>query len=117
MHVTATPNPSSEIITLKSFGYDLNTAIGDIIDNSIAANSSNVKIYFYVDENAPRFAILDDGCGMSKTELIKNMSIGCKSPTEQRNGGDLGRFGSGLKTASFSQADRLIVLSKSGERA
>jgi len=113
MHVTATPNPSSEIITLKSFGYDLNTAIGDIIDNSIAANSSNVKIYFYVDENAPRFAILDDGCGMSKTELIKNMSIGCKSPTEQRNGEDLGRFGSGLKTASFSQADRLIVLSKS----
>jgi len=116
MHVTATPNPSSEVMTLKSFGYDLNTAIGDIVDNSIAANSSNVKIYFYVDRDIPRFAIIDDGCGMSKTDLIDNMSIGCKNPTDQRKGEDLGRFGSGLKTASFSQADRLIVLSKSGGR-
>ena len=112
-HVTAMPNPSSEIMTLKSFGYDLNTAIGDIVDNSIAANSSNVKIYFYVDGENPTCAIVDDGCGMSKTDLIKNMSIGCKNPSDQRKEEDLGRFGSGLKTASFSQADRLIVLSKS----
>ena len=113
MHVTATPNPSNEVMTLKSFGYDLNTAIGDILDNSIAAGSTNVKIYFYVDLDTPRFAIVDDGCGMSRSDLINNMAIGCKNPTEQRKGEDLGRFGSGLKTASFSQADRLIVLSKS----
>jgi hypothetical protein len=49
---------------------------------------------------------------MSEEELIKNMSIGCKNADDERTEGDLGRFGAGLKTASFSQADILSVITK-----
>ena len=40
------------------------------------------------------------------------MRLGCKDPDDEREPGDLGRFGSGMKTASFSQARKLVVISK-----
>ena len=40
------------------------------------------------------------------------MVIGCKDPDDEREPGDLGRFGSGMKTASFSQAKKLTVITK-----
>ena len=49
---------------------------------------------------------------MSSSELLQNMKIGCKDPNEKREVGDLGRFGSGMKTASFSHARKLTVISK-----
>jgi len=60
----------------------------------------------------PIVTIVDDGLGMGYKELIENMRIGCKDPFSKREKGDLGRFGSGMKTASFSQARRLTVVSK-----
>ena len=49
---------------------------------------------------------------MDPEELIQNMRIGCKDPNEKRQSGDLGRFGSGMKTASFSHARKLTVITK-----
>ena len=57
-------------------------------------------------------AISDDGQGMSKEDLEKAMSLGSTSPEEHREANNLGRFGMGLKTASFSQAKKLTVLTK-----
>ena len=54
-------------------------------------------------------SILDDGCGMSEAELVDAMRIGSRSPREDREASDLGRFGLGLKTASISQARSLTV--------
>jgi hypothetical protein len=51
---------------------------------------------------------------MSDRELQVAMQPGSKSPLEQRPQNDLGRFGLGLKTASFSQARQLTVLSCRG---
>src|SRR3546814_8044537 len=56
--------------------------------------------------------ILDDGDGMDEGELDRAMRLGEKSPLDQRNPSDLGRFGLGLKTASFSQCRRLTVASR-----
>jgi hypothetical protein len=110
--VDASPPPKAHIETLSKIGYNFNTAIADIVDNSISAKSKNIRIDFYqVDDEAICF-IADDGVGMTETELITNMSIGCKDPTDERTSGDLGRFGAGLKTASFSQASVLSVISK-----
>jgi DNA mismatch repair ATPase MutL len=47
-------------------------------------------------------AVVDDGHGMTEDELIAAMRPGSTSPMEVREAGDLGRFGLGLKTASFS---------------
>lgn len=55
---------------------------------------------------------MDDGLGMSDPELEAAMQLGAKDPRETRAASDLGRFGMGLKTASFSQARRLTVASK-----
>ena len=46
---------------------------------------------------------------MNREELIKAMTIGSKDPRLARNNDDLGRFGLGLKTASFSQCRKLTV--------
>lgn len=106
------PDPKSHVKTLMKIGYTMQSAVADIIDNSIAANSKNIEIYSPPGMNEPLISILDDGHGMDSDELIRNMRIGCKDPSLERKNGDLGRFGSGMKTASFSQARRLTVISK-----
>ena len=106
------PEPRSHIKTLMKIGYDLNSAIADIIDNSVSAKASKISIICPSETDNPFISIVDDGIGMDPEELIQNMRIGCKDPNEKRESGDLGRFGSGMKTASFSHARRLTVISK-----
>jgi len=93
-------------------GYSLGAAIADLIDNSITASASNIEIYHDFDQSPPRIAIVDDGKGMTNDELFKAMRMGSSSPLDCRNTNDLGRFGLGLKTASFSQARRFTVASR-----
>ena len=107
------PDPSNEIQMLSRIGYTLESAISDIIDNSISANSKSIRIDSFPSSNEKIFwSILDDGHGMNPEELQENMRIGCKDPTKEREKMDLGRFGSGLKTASISQAKKITVFSK-----
>ena len=49
---------------------------------------------------------------MDEDTLVAAMRPGSRSPLEERSPKDLGRFGMGLKTASFSQCRRLTVASK-----
>lgn len=51
---------------------------------------------------------------MTLPELISAMRAGSQNPLLQRSAKDLGRFGLGLKTASFSQCRILTVSSKTG---
>jgi hypothetical protein len=109
----ASPHPESMIESFRSIGYSLATAVADIIDNSISASSKNVWIDFQWKGAETYILISDDGVGMTEAELINAMRPGTKSPLEDRNEGDLGRFGLGLKTASFSQCRSLTVITKS----
>lgn len=108
--INASPRASSHLKTLQRIGHTLNTAISDIIDNSITAKATIIKIYFDFTESTIK--IEDNGIGMLQNELHENMIIGCKDPFQKRDKSDLGRFGSGMKMASFSQAHKLVVLSK-----
>ena len=109
----ATPNAASLIQSLRAFGYDITTAIADLIDNSITANASEIHIQFtWGNDNKPWITISDNGNGMTENELFEAMKPGSKSPLDIRNDKDLGRFGLGLKTASFSQCRRLTVITK-----
>lgn len=56
-------------------------------------------------------AIVDDGIGMDRSTLIEAMRPGSQNPLDSRDKNDLGRFGLGLKTASFSQCRKLTVVS------
>jgi len=109
----AEPDAGSLIESLRAFGYDLQTAIADLIDNSISAGAANVWLNFQWNGENSIIFIKDDGCGMTEEELINSMRLGSKNPLEERNSEDLGRFGLGLKTASFSQCRKLTVATKS----
>ena len=106
------PSPSSSIAGLREIGYTVNTAVADILDNSITANAKNIWINFEWIEDDSYISILDDGNGMDYETLKAAMRPGSKNPNETRALGDLGRFSLGLKTASWSQANKLYVWSK-----
>lgn len=108
----AEPEAGSMIETFRAIGYNLETAVADIIDNSISAGSKNIWIDFEWKGEASWIAIKDDGVGMDDQELIRAMRPGSRNPNEVRTKDDLGRFGLGLKTASFSQCRNLCVISK-----
>jgi hypothetical protein len=95
----------------RAIGYSLETAIADIIDNSIAAKANEIDINFFPIGD-PYITILDNGIGMNMKELIEAMRYGSCNPLNERTSEDLGRFGLGLKTASMSQCRRLSVISK-----
>ena len=106
------PDPAALISSLRDIGYSIETAIADLIDNSITAASSTIDIRYLWNSGHPWLAVIDDGIGMSRPELIDAMRFGSSHPDAERHKDDLGRFGLGLKTASFSQCRNLIVLSK-----
>ena len=103
------PEPESLLQSARSFGYTVETAIADLIDNSITANASEIKITYGIDRYSSFVRIEDNGKGMSEKELLNAMKIGSFNPLHTRQENDLGRFGLGLKTASFSQCRRLTV--------
>ena len=109
----STPGAESLIESLRAVGYSLPTAIADIIDNSVAAGAANIWLNFFWDGRQSHISILDDGDGMTEEVLSNAMRPGSQSPLDIRDPADLGRFGLGLKTASFSQARDLSVISKS----
>ena len=108
----ATPHAAALIEGLRDIGYSLETAIADIIDNSVTAGAHEVQIVTETNCDEPFVAIVDDGCGMTEDELVAAMRPGSKNPLASRSQPDLGRFGLGLKSASFSQCRRLTVVSR-----
>lgn len=99
--------------SMRDVGYTLEAAMADLVDNSISADARQIDIYFSP-HDSPFVAILDDGLGMSPSDLTLAMCPGTRSPREERASTDLGRFGLGLKTASLSQCRRLTVVSRAG---
>lgn len=100
------------IEALRGLGYSTSSALADIIDNSIAAGASKVDIEFVWAGTSSYVTILDDGSGMDGPQLERALRLGDRNPLDPRAPGDLGRFGLGLKTASFSQCRRLTVASR-----
>jgi hypothetical protein len=90
----------------------LPTAIADLVDNSLTAGASKIDVYFNWNGGNSSICILDNGEGMSRERLVEAMRPGSLSPLADRDPKDLGRFGLGLKTASFSQCRRLTVKTK-----
>lgn len=97
------------IESTRAIGYSLESAIADIIDNSITAKAKNIWIE-YVPFDNPYIAILDDGFGMTDVKLTESMRYGCADPNNARDSDDMGRYGLGLKTASLSQCRSLTVV-------
>ena len=97
---------------MRDIGYTLKSALADVIDNAISAGATTIQIVHDIGSEQPFIAVIDDGSSIEWDELLDAMRPGSMSPTATRATDDLGRFGLGMKTASFSQARSLTVICK-----
>lgn len=109
------PDPAATIESLRSLGYSPRTALADLIDNSLAAGAMCIDVRLHWAGGNSWCAVVDDGVGMTEPQLRQAMKIGSRDPLLERGPGDLGRFGLGLKTASFSQCRELTVQTRTGK--
>jgi len=110
----AEPHAASLAESLRAFSYELPTAIADLVDNSITAQAKHIWVDFHWEGANSVIVITDDGDGMSEEKLVAAMRPGSQNPLDSRESHDLGRFGLGMKTASFSQCRRVTVRSSTG---
>ncbi len=110
--IDATPQPDFLIMSIAEQGYSLEAAVADLIDNSVTANSSVIQVLVDSDKEPFELFLADDGDGMTQQELVNNMQFPSSSPESERHDFDLGRFGLGMKAASFSQTRKFTVLSR-----
>lgn len=107
-----TPNPEYLIKSISEQGYSFEAALADLIDNSISADANKVEILIDTETQPYKLFLADNGNGMSEQQLKDCMKFPSQSPDENRLDNDLGRFGLGMKTASFSQTRRFTALSR-----
>ncbi len=108
----ADPNPEYLIKSIAEQGYSLESSLADLMDNSVSANADKLEVLIKMDEEPFTLFIADNGDGMNEEFLKASMQFPSKSPEDTRHTLDLGRFGLGMKTASFSQTRCFTVLSR-----
>jgi len=115
--VECNPDVANFTKSFKSIGYNHYSAILDLIDNAVSAGASKIWVdYSKEKKGAYQTIIADNGWGMDREELFEAMRIASADPTADREGKDLGKFGLGMKLASFSQTDRYSVVSKAKDK-
>lgn len=109
--VKVAPGARRLIQSLTDMGYDLPTAIADLVDNSINADAAEIYVEIMQEtEMAPaHIVIMDDGRGMNSIELQEAMRFGTEREYSIE---ELGKYGLGLKTASLSQCRTMTVVTK-----
>lgn len=118
MGVTSAPQPvGSKIVPpdpsiTSAIGrhHTLATAVADLVDNSIDFGATHVLVRFLMEGPRPvGLQVIDNASGMDSVAIDDAMTYAKK---REYKGRDLGHFGIGLKAASLSQANTLIVWSK-----
>lgn len=110
--ITNIPVASRTFKGLSDIGYTFESAVADLLDNSITqGEAKNIIIIYDKDYDGLYLRIFDDGNGMSRNKMFDAMTIG--SSADDYKEGDLSKYGLGMKTASLSQCNVLTVLSKS----
>lgn len=110
--------PTADVLmnSMRAMGYSFESAIADIIDNSISAGANTIQLRFPISPMDCYVVVCDNGCGMLDAELFDAMKYGSEQKRDGRADTDLGRFGLGLKAASLSQCRKLTVVSKKNGR-
>ena len=106
------PPAASFFESMRDIGYTLETALADIVDNSLTARATAIDIYAGQSDGEFQICVVDNGTGMDEQELLDAMRYASKDPRTARERADLGRFGLGLKLASLSQCKKLTVVTK-----
>lgn len=129
--LTSPQNYTAELIqvdkaleSMRDSGFDLATAGGEVIDNSIEAKAQFIRIrtvegtvaneVTMTAKSKTKFskaikaiAFADNGIGIPYDTLPHVLTLGFSTRYNQRDG--LGRFGVGMKLAAISQARRIDI--------
>ena len=103
--------------SMRNTDFDMQTAMCEVIDNSLQADAKNVKIHIaYSDKTSRRksrpeqIAFGDDGHGMGGEVLQYCLRLGYSGRYDDRKG--IGRFGVGMTFAAISLCQRIDVYSR-----
>lgn len=108
--ISVAPSARRLATSLRDIGYSFESAIADLVDNSVTAGATEISIDLHFEGKDSTVTITDNGAGMDRGELTEAMRFGSR---RSYGDGELGRYGLGLKTASISQCKRVEVISKS----
>ncbi len=104
------PDADRVAFGLRDTGYDFNTAVADIVDNSITAGATKVDISLSVTPKSEiQVYIVDNGHGMDCAGLRNAMKYGSPEKADRKS---LSKFGLGLKTASTAFCRCLSLVSR-----
>lgn len=102
--------PDPRIVRAIGRNHSFDSAIADIVDNSLDAGATKILIRFVREgDELVGLYLADNGRGMSESTIDQAMTLGGQRTYVE---GDLGHFGIGLKAASLSQARSLMVVSR-----
>ena len=121
LHDNALINVSQVYESLRYNDYSVENGLGEIVDNSVEAGASEIRVYFTKKlkrmgkkeiEEIDKIIILDNGSGMSPEVLAKCLVLGC-SMRDHKNGKlGIGKFGVGMTLGSISLARHVEVFSR-----
>ncbi len=104
------PQAARTIEGLRDTGYEPSDALEDIVDNSIAADATEVIVRVWMTPAGETLVtVSDNGHGMDEAGLINAMTYGSAA---RQNRASLGKFGLGLKTASTAMCRQLTVVTR-----
>jgi hypothetical protein len=111
--IASLPSPKRLIGALRDVGYDFAGAVADIVDNSLAADATEIDIQLHWDGPDSWIRIADNGFGMDPATISEALRFGSERSYRPD---DLGKFGLGLKTASLSQCKDITVASRTSDK-
>nr|MBF0129426.1 ATP-binding protein [Alphaproteobacteria bacterium] len=103
------------LMSLRDSGFDLPTALAEVVDNSIEARASKIQIRLDKSESqgkkhVHRIIIGDDGAGMDTDLLHHYLQIGYSTRYMSKN--TIGKYGVGAKLAALNFGKRIDVWSR-----
>lgn len=103
--------PDSNIFRALGLSQSFESAIADLIDNSLDAGADRVAIRFALHGGKlKQLLVVDNGRGMNEKAVDSAVQLGRPRKKSELKGH--GYYGMGLKSASFGQASILTVLSR-----
>jgi DNA topoisomerase VI subunit B len=106
---TITLKPDAHLVKALGSHHTLESAIADLVDNSVDAKATRVSIRLLTENNKlVRIEVVDNGEGMDSDSIDRALTLGLQ---REYDTSDLGHFGVGLKAASLGHCDVLTVWS------
>src|SRR5258708_6991374 len=109
--------PGRLIVAVANIGYDPEVAICDIMDNSVDAGATWIRLQLDPlmqetegeTDTINTYIIADNGSGMDQDTLIEAFTLGSEREYSPHS---LGKFGIGLKSAGLSLGNEIVVMTQ-----